>query len=127
MAPTKAQLWLAIRGKRAELNTFVARRDKLRKIQQSLVDNFDNNVTDIENKRGKAQVDLSRGISGSGMSKIASMQTKMNNTAQPLPVHDTVFNDAKWNINQEINRCQGIINTLNSQIIQLQNQYNNTP
>lgn len=125
MALTKSQLLIRLRNKRAEFNTFVSRRDQLRKIQQSLSNDFGNNVRDSDDKKNRTQSDLTKGLSGAGASRLSSVNSKMNQIAEKTPNADVDIGNALSNIQAEINRCQSRINTLDAELRSLQNQYNN--
>lgn len=105
-------------GKVSERDTLVKRKKGVEAIIRKIGTDFDNNVTNINNMITYCSSLYSSGLKGrkkSISSDIVSEKEKYDN-------NDTKINSSKTNLQNELNRCQTRIDTLNSEISSLDSQ-----
>lgn len=120
MAYTVAQLKSFRKSAKSKRSTFKNRRNKVQSAQNNVY-KMDDYASKIQRKVDDCTDDLREGIKG-----ITAVSTKCNNISSYKErcalSSQSPYNDAIWNINQEVSRCDSEINTLDYKISNYERQ-----
>lgn len=105
-------------GKVSERDTLVERKSSVDTIIRKIGTDFDNNVTNINNMVTYCSSYYSSGLMG----RKKSISSDIDSEKEKYDNNDTKINSSKTNLQNESNRCQTMIDTLNSEISSLDSQ-----
>ena len=111
----------AIRKEEKKLfSSFVSRRNAVRTIISNIENKLDDDIRDVNNQISNCASELSQGLKG--VSKISQIYAEINSAKEQGAGADLKISECRSNLNKEASRCQGEINTLDSEIKKLENQ-----
>ena len=105
-------------GKVSERDTLVKRKKGIDAIIGKVTSDFDNNVTNINNMVTYCSSYYSSGLTG----RKKSISSDISSEKEDYDYKDAKINSSKTNLQNESNRCQTRIDTLNSEISSLDSQ-----
>ena len=105
-------------GKVSERDTLVKRKKGIDAIIGKIASDFDNNVTNINNMVTYCSSYYSSGLTG----RKKSISSDISSEKEDYDYKDAKINSSKTNLQNESNRCQTRIDTLNSEISSLDSQ-----
>lgn len=117
---TVEQLKSQRRTKKDSYNTFVNRRNSVRNIVSNIDNKIDDDIRDINNQISNCINELKQGLKGT--SKITQICSDMEFAKEKGVGSDSIVSSCRGNLSSEATRCQGNINTLDSEIKSLENQ-----
>lgn len=105
-------------GKVSERDTLVKRKKGIDAIIGKIASDFDNNVTNINNMVTYCSSYYSSGLTG----RKKSISSDISSEKEDYDYKDAKINSSKTNLQNESNRCQTRIDTLDSEISSLDSQ-----
>lgn len=105
-------------GKVSERDTLVKRKKGIDAIIGKIASDFDNNVTNVNNMITYCSSYYSNGLIG----RKKSISSDISSEKEDYDYKDAKINSSKTNLQNESNRCQTRIDTLNSEISSLDAQ-----
>ena len=117
---TVAELKSIRKTKKNLFNTYAKRRNGVRDIVSNIDNKLDDEVRSVNDRIGKCITELQQGLKGS--TKVSALCTDMAATKESYPGSDSKLSSCKSNVKSEQSRCQGCINTLDSEICSIENQ-----
>lgn len=105
-------------GKISERDTLVNRKKGIDKIIGKIGSDFEDNVTNINNMILYCSSYYSSGLKG----RKKTISSDISSEKEQYDYKDTKINSSKTNLQNESNRCQSRIDTLNSEITSLDSQ-----
>lgn len=117
---TVSELKAERRRKKSSFNSYAKRRDAVRKIIDHIDSKLDDNVRNVNSQIQKCADELRYGLKG--VSGIGAVCADIEDTRQSASDVDGKISGCRSNMSREALRCQGKIDTLDSQIRRLEGQ-----
>ena len=117
---TVEQLKSQRRTKKSSFNTYAKRRNAVRDIVSKIDNKLDDDVSDVNGQITKCISELKQGLKGTA--KVYQIASDMEASKEKYVGSDSKISSCRGNLSCEVSRCQGRINTLDSEITQLENQ-----
>ena len=116
---TVDQLKSQRKTKKNSFNTYVKRRDAVKGIIKNIDNKLDDDVRDVNKQISNCISELQQGLKG--VSKVTTICDNMEDSKEGGTSSGKI-SSCRSNLSSEANRCQGRINTLDSEIKSLENQ-----
>ncbi|MBQ2943223.1 MAG: hypothetical protein IJD93_00790 [Ruminococcus sp.] len=117
---TVAQLKSQRKTKKSSFNTYVKRRDAIKTIIDRIDSKLDDDVNDVNDQINKCIAELQDGLKGS--SKVSKICSDMYAAKENKVGSDSTISSCRGYLSSEKTRCQGRINTLDSEIRYLESR-----
>ena len=117
---TVNQLKSQRKNKKSSFNTYVKRRDAVKNIISSIDNKLDDDVRDVNNQIASCISELSQGLKG--VPNVSKRSSDMTSAKEKSVGAESKIVSCSYNLCKEVSRCQGKINTLDSEIKQLESQ-----
>lgn len=117
---TVEQLKSQRKTKKNSFNSYAGRRNAIRTIVSNIDNKLDDDVTAINKKISSCMSELTQGLKGG--KNTTTICSDMESAKEKSAGSDSKISSCRGNLSSEISRCQGRINTLDSEITQLENQ-----
>lgn len=116
---TLDQLKAQRKTKKNSFNTYAKRRNAIRDIIKKIDDKLDDDIRDVNKQISNCISELQQGLKGS--SKVTTICDAMEDCKEGGTGSGKIAS-CRSNLSSEVSRCQGRINTLDSEIKSLENQ-----
>lgn len=117
---TVEQLKAQRKTKKSSLNTYAKRRDSIRDILNKIDTKLDDDIRDVNKQISDCIFELQQGLGGTG--SISTICSDMQGVKEKATDFDSKIISCRSNLSSEVSRCQGRINTLDSEIRSLENR-----
>lgn len=116
---TVQQLKSQRKSKKNSLNTYAKRRNSIKDIINKIDNKLDDDIKDVNKQIGNCISELQQGLKGT--SKVTTICDSMENAKEGGTGSGKIASCRSY-LSSEVSRCQGRINTLDSEIRSLEDQ-----
>lgn len=117
---TVEQLKAQRKTKKNSFNTYAKRRNAIRDIIKKIDDKLDDDIRDVNKQISNCISELQQGLKGT--SRVTTICNAMEDVKEKGTGLDSKISSCRGYLSSEVSRCQGRINTLDSEIKSLENQ-----
>lgn len=117
---TVEQLKAQRKTKKNSFNSYANRRNAIRGIITKIDEKLDDDIRDVNSQITKCISELQQGLKGT--SKVTTICSSMESSKEQGTGSDSKISSCRGYLSKEVSRCQGRINTLDSEIRSLESQ-----
>lgn len=114
------QLKAQRKSKKNSFNAYAKRRNAIKDIIKKIDDKLDDDIGDVNKQISNCISELQQGLKGTG--RVTTICNDMEGVKEKGTGSDSKISSCRSNLSSEVSRCQGRINTLDSEIKSLENQ-----